>query len=592
MLFYSALSVESMGICMLENGTIIDGKYKILNKIGQGGMSCVYLAMNEKANKQWAIKEIRRDGTQNYEIVKQGLVVETDMLKRLSHPNLPSIIDVIEGEDSFLIVMDYIEGKPLSKYLDTYGAQSQNDVIEWAKQLCSVLGYLHSQTPPIVHRDMKPANAMLKPDGRVMLIDFGAAREFKTGNVADTTCLGTRGYAAPEQYGGQGQTDARTDIYCLGASLYHLITGNNPANPPYEMRPIRQWNPAFSSGLEEIILKCTRTDPNERYQSCAELMYALENYQELDYDKQKIRTKKWKSYIMVVTATLVFAAAACGFKAAESSVTADTYASLIDQATKSTDTADSIELLTEAMKTDPGKADAYNALLNVYYNDNDGARSFSKEESTKLLNILNDNNGGSASFIEEFETETPDEYAEFAVKLGNAYYFGLPQDEENNEAAWVGKATTWFGSALETNSLSGDALDNAELMYNLSYNYSKLISGGMYNNEGEPSVDYKGFWSNLDALVHSAEDNTNLLKKANIVKFSGAVIAAHYGDFVKADITIDEQKKLAQRLKSIYNALEADANKDLYLNLSQLLTAADTNITQAQTALDHSNLTN
>jgi serine/threonine-protein kinase len=107
---------------MLEIGSVVDGKYKILNKIGQGGMSVVYLAMNERANKQWAIKEIRKDGVSNYEVVKQGLIVETDLLKRLNHPHLPSIIDVIDGDETFLIVMDYIEGNSLSKVLKRYGA--------------------------------------------------------------------------------------------------------------------------------------------------------------------------------------------------------------------------------------------------------------------------------------------------------------------------------------------------------------------------------------------------------------------------------------------------------------------------------------
>ena len=260
---------------MLEIGSLVDGKYKILNKIGQGGMSVVYLAMNERANKQWAIKEVRKDGVQNFEVVKQGLIVETDLLKKLNHPNLPSIIDVIDGDGSFLIVMDYIEGRTLEKVLREYGAQDQEDVIEWAKQLCDVLSYLHSRKPPIIYRDMKPSNVMLRPDGKVMLIDFGTAREFKETSVADTTCLGTQGYAAPEQYGGHGQTDARTDIYCLGATLYHLLTGHNPSEPPYEMYPIRYWNPDLSSGLEEIILKCTQKNPEDRYQSCGELLYAL-----------------------------------------------------------------------------------------------------------------------------------------------------------------------------------------------------------------------------------------------------------------------------------------------------------------------------
>ena len=178
---------------MLEIGSLVDGKYKILNEVGRGGMSVVYLAMNEKANKQWAIKEVRKDGIRDFEVVKQGLIVETDMLKKLRHPSLPSIIDVIEDEDTFLIVMDYIEGNPLSSALEEFGAQPQELVISWAKQLCDVLGYLHSQNPPIIYRDMKPANVMLKPDGNVTLIDFGTAREFKEKNLADTTCLGTVG---------------------------------------------------------------------------------------------------------------------------------------------------------------------------------------------------------------------------------------------------------------------------------------------------------------------------------------------------------------------------------------------------------------
>lgn len=274
---------------MLEIGSLVDGKYKILNEVGHGGMSIVYLAMNEKANKQWAIKEVRKDGVKDFEVVKQSLVAETDMLKKLNHPYLPDIVDVIEDDDRFLIVMDYIQGNSLSKAIEEYGALPQDDVIHWAKQLCDVLGYLHSQNPPIIYRDMKPANIMLKPDGNITLIDFGTAREFKEKNLADTTCLGTMGYAAPEQFGGMGQTDGRTDIYCLGATLYHLVTGKNPCEPPYEIRPIREINPSLSGGLERIILKCTQPNPANRYQNAAELMYALEHYDKIDdiYTKKK-----------------------------------------------------------------------------------------------------------------------------------------------------------------------------------------------------------------------------------------------------------------------------------------------------------------
>lgn len=247
---------------MVPVGTVIDGKYKILNQIGQGGMSVVYLAMNEKANKTWAVKEVRRDGMRDSQVVCQGLLRETELLKKLRHPSLPSIVDVIDGEGVFFIVMDYIEGISLEARLKEQGPQAQEDVIAWGKQLCGVLGYLHRLEPPIIYRDMKPSNVMLKSDGSVTLIDFGTARELKDqGRTDDTVCLGTPGYAAPEQWGGRGQTDARTDIYCLGASLYYLLTGKNPSEPPYEMLPLRQVRPGLSGGLEAVLEKCTRKDP-------------------------------------------------------------------------------------------------------------------------------------------------------------------------------------------------------------------------------------------------------------------------------------------------------------------------------------------
>lgn len=262
---------------MLETGELVNRRYRILHKVGQGGMSVVYLAKDEWSKEQWAVKEVRREGVQDFRVVEQGLITETNMLKKLNHPNLPHIVDVIENEDRFLIVMDYIEGISLKDKLYEAGAFLQEDVIRWGKQLCDVLSYLHGQYPPIIYRDLKPANIMLKPNGDVKLIDFGTAREYKTGNQEDTINIGTVGYAAPEQYGGMGQSDARTDIYCLGVTLYQLVTGKNPCEPPYLVLPIRHWNPNLSAELEEIILRCTQIEPSDRYQSAEEVYLALES---------------------------------------------------------------------------------------------------------------------------------------------------------------------------------------------------------------------------------------------------------------------------------------------------------------------------
>ena len=386
---------------MLETGTLIDGKYRVLRKCGQGGMSVVYMAINERANKTWAIKEIRKDGTQDYEVVKQGLIVETDLLKRLNHPHLPSIVDVIDGDGSFLIVMDFIEGNTLSDILKESGAQSQENVIDWAKQLCDVLGYLHSRNPAIIYRDMKPSNVMLKPDGNVVLFDFGTAREYKSQNLEDTVCLGTRGYAAPEQYGGHGQTDARTDIYCLGATMYHLLTGHNPGEPPYEMYPIRHWNPALSAGLEAIILKCTQKNPIDRYQSCAELLYALDHYWETDTAYRKSQISKFMKFSIPAALAITFAAASGIFFGMESHTTNTSYDAYLLAARNSTVKTDEIANYRKAINLDPYRSEGYVSLLQEAFLDDN---VFTRDESEEFRSILIDYGNGKDTNENVFKT--------------------------------------------------------------------------------------------------------------------------------------------------------------------------------------------
>ena len=294
-------------------GTLIEGKYEILKLIGKGGMSEVYLAMDKNLNKQWAVKEIKkRARDKNNEVVVQSAIAEANMMKKLDHPCLPRIVDIIDKEDVIYVVMDYIEGEPLNKVLERDGAQPQETVIEWAEELCGVLDYLHMQNPPIIYRDMKPANIMLQPNGNIKLIDFGIAREYKEQNSSDTVSLGTKGYAAPEQFGGMGQTDARTDVYGLGVTLYHLVTGKNPCEPPYEILPIRDVNPQLSVGLEYIIQKCTQLNPDERFQSCMEVLYALNHLDELGEPYRKKQKSKLNKFILTSAFTLIMALAGTG----------------------------------------------------------------------------------------------------------------------------------------------------------------------------------------------------------------------------------------------------------------------------------------
>lgn len=486
---------------MLEIGSVIDGKYKILNVVGKGGMSVVYLAMNERANKQWAIKEVRKDGMQSFEVVKQNLVAETDLLKKLNHPYLPSIIDVIDCDDTFLIVMDYIEGNPLSKALETSGAQNQDDVIEWAKQLCDVLGYLHSRKPPIIYRDMKPSNVMLKPDGNVMLIDFGTAREFKSTSVADTTCLGTQGYAAPEQFGGHGQTDARTDIYCLGATMYHLVTGHNPATPPYEMYPIRQWNPMLSSGLEEIILKCTQRNPEDRYQSCAELLYALDHYKDLDIENKKVQSFKWKTFLASFIMTIVMLVGTIGFSAGLTVQTSSTYESYIanGDSAVSQDAAEKYYL--DAINVDPANPLAYQKLLERCTSDS----KLSEDEYNTIKDAIYEHE-------DELKSKYPSEYADnVAYKLGQALYFSYvpssqKSESENFSMAGITVSQRWLDIAQKMGSTE-QIKHRAELLSSMSKAYQNMSGKSL---EGDPVEEVKEYWNNLVEIA-----SPNIAKEEN-----------------------------------------------------------------------------
>ena len=267
-------------------GRTIDGKYTVLKLIGTGGIYTTYLVREVNINKVWAMKACDKKNHHYSPAVREAILTELYMMKKLDHPAIPKVVDIIENEENIFIVRDYIEGETLETIASMYGAQPADKVIEWGKQLCDALRYLHSLMPPLIYRDMKPANIILKPDGTVKIIDFGIMRTYKQNQSSDTCCLGTIGYAAPEQFGGS-QSDARTDIFGLGMTMFRLVTGINPIKPPYEIRPICQVNPSLPKGLEYIICKCTQPNPNDRYQSCDELMEDLNKYMSLPKPKPK-----------------------------------------------------------------------------------------------------------------------------------------------------------------------------------------------------------------------------------------------------------------------------------------------------------------
>lgn len=543
---------------MLEIGSVIDGKYKVLNKIGQGGMSVVYLAMNEKANKQWAIKEVRKDGVKDYEVVKQGLIVETDLLKKLNHPNLPSIIDVIDSDDTFLIVMDYIEGKPLLDYVENNGPQRQEDVIEWSKQLCDVMGYLHSREPAIIYRDLKPGNIMLRPDGRIMLIDFGTAREFKERNIADTVCLGTIGYAAPEQFGGHGQTDARTDIYGLGATMYHLITGTSPCDPPYKILPIRDIDPRLSSGLEKIILKCTQQDPNDRYQSCEELMYDLNNYDKIDDMYRKSLKKKLAVFCCAASASVLFLTSGIVLGKASSAKINDNYSALLETAEKTNETALRNDCYIKAVSLRPDKADAYIGLINSMKSDS----VFSLEEETVLQEAIVKNEDGLK--------ENNKSYADVCFEIGKLYWYYYEYGSDpskdslsDNKAIRMKSAIKWFDLALSSADDSFAHSSMAVIYRDIGLFYRDIV---MNTAEASDSGIYRELFDNYSVLVDMvSQKNEGEIVELELYELIQSSIEQYAVKFKSDGVTYKEIAEMLDYIKSRLNEISVttDITKDI-----------------------------
>lgn len=472
---------------MLKVGDLIDGKYKILNEIGRGGMSTVYLAINEKANKPWAVKEVRKNGISNRELVKQSLMVEINLLKKLKHKGLPSIVDIIDQQDNYLIVMDYIEGITLENIMQEEGVQPQEKVVDWAIQLCDVLQYLHTRKPAIIYRDMKPSNIMLRSDGSVVLIDFGTAREFKERHVEDTTCLGTQGYAAPEQFGGMGQTDERTDIYSLGATMYRLVTGHNPSEPPYEMYPITHWNPRLSTGLEGIIAKCTSKDPKSRYQSVQEVRYALEHYRDLDLDSIRRYRRNLRILLAAgVMTVMLFGASGVSYAAADH-MQKDEYAYNLEAGRRSPNKQDSIAFYQKAIQTDCAGEEAYDQLLTLFTQD--GVLDEQEEKVLLQLSISVD------KYLERYKMQNPDGYAGLCYRIGSSYWYYYEHEEKRQAGA-----VAWFESAkagFAGNPEKEQEWKRASTYVEIGNFYQRIVPAQI---SGTDQGMYGEYWNNLRRL--------------------------------------------------------------------------------------------
>jgi len=281
----------------LKNGEVLRGRYSIIERIGEGGMGSIYLAEDTRLKgRQCALKEVEYDRALPENIrdeAREQFLREATVLARLDHPNLPKVSDFFSSGPRDYLVMDYVPGKDLrTLMLDARRNKrflSEKEVLTWAEQISNALTFLHSQEPPIVHRDIKPSNVKVMPHGLIKLVDFGLVKILAPEEVTITIIQGqgTALYTPLEQYGGNdAHTDIRSDVYAFGATLYHLLTNEAPADArkrflsPESLIPLRQINPAVSARTERAVVWAMSLHPDERPETINDFRQALLGYRE------------------------------------------------------------------------------------------------------------------------------------------------------------------------------------------------------------------------------------------------------------------------------------------------------------------------
>lgn len=525
---------------MFVPGEMAAGEYEIIRKIGEGGTSIVYLAMEKSNGKLWAVKEIKKSVVYEQNIICQELVTrEADLLTRLKHPALPRIRKVCEQEQTYLIVMEFIEGVSLAKYIEEYSV-GETQAIRWMLQLAAALTYLHSRIPQIIYRDMKPGNIMIRPDGNLVLLDFGIAREYKPYKTAgDTRTLGTIGYAAPEQYDSKAQTDVRTDIYCLGVTMHQVITKQDPAKTPFVFQPIRKYAPYFSKEMEHILVKCTQLNPDKRFQSSEELLRALqdictESALRGQGKRKGFSKKKRQSSIIVFLGTVLvaFAVAAAIFCSYGKEIR---YQDYLQRASQKENINEALEECQKALQIFPEKSEPYFLMLEITMRD----QTISVEEMQQIEAILDSYVFYGMTYRNCFQKENPEKYLEFCYKAAVGIFFD--------------------GEDLKQSKPYTAYIINSEQSSAYDYVTAYLIDTLLQYSELPLDGDYSKMWETFQTLwdINPSRNTYYYIALIGYSVFTEGFLV-DYGYYMNAGIKPDQMEEMLYQIADQVLSIEED----------------------------------
>ncbi|WP_165052652.1 MULTISPECIES: serine/threonine-protein kinase [unclassified Adlercreutzia] len=560
---------------MAQVGAVVGGRYKIIEELGRGGMSVVWLASDlHMSNKQWAIKEIKENAsTETHRVSFESLKKEAAIMQKLDkHDGIAQIVDIITEDSTLFVVMEHVPGEDLRDLLKKRGsAFALEDVLDWGQQICDALGYLHSQN--VIYRDMKPGNVMLRrEDGKAKIIDFGIAREYKAGKTDDTMPLGTRGYAPPESFKKGVQTDARSDIYSLGVTLFHLVTGYGPMQ--FIDRPtlpsIMEVNPALSGrkaqGLDNIIQKCTKWDPDQRYQSCDELWLALDKPEDQIEEHIQELKRKQNTFLGFAVAGVACLVLGIGCMAASAIVRGSSYDSLMERAAVAStaevgDQASPAEsLYVEAIDVSPDSIEPYSNLVNEVYKDDS---AFTTSESSRWAALFEANKGSISDSAD---------YAKLCYDAGIDYFIYFSYGDELTRGS---QAVTWFNYAIESyDSRTGkgqpctlsDQERRAAEVYKTIGEFSQTLSRA--TQEGTEGESYATYWDALEQACTNLDDSDPVIVRLRLydVVFQAINSPVYLNGFRRAGISESRVDSLLQEVYQQTLALAGDANKNELTN--------------------------